>query len=251
MKKYLIYITIITATLLVTGFTSCISSEDTGYLQKIKAKNLSMKPFEDYKLSVGDIIVCYITCSDRAFASDFNGVISAGSSMQGKSLTIYEDGVIIIPFFGNVKIAGLTLQQAEQAIQKKMQESILDAQVKIDLSTNFFYILSKEQKGTYKVYKDNLTIFQALAISGQTTEKMDISQVNIIRKDVQGNSVVKKFDLRSQDIIESEYYYIKPNDIIYFPTNKNAFFNITSLNSFFTTIMTPLTFLLFAATYKF
>lgn len=251
MKFRLFYILILVLGFFSFTFSSCISSEETGYLQNIKNKDMSLKPFEDYRLAIGDVLLCNIICSDRAFASDFNRVISTGSSNTGKTLPIYEDGTVIIPFFGSVKVVGLTLQQAELAIQKKMQESILDAQVKLELSTSNFYIYSKDRKGTYRVYKDNMTIFQALAISGQTTETMDISQVRIIRKDIQGNTVDKKFDLRSIDIIESEYYYIKPNDIIYFPTNKNAFFNITSLNSFFTTIITPLTFLLFAATYKF
>lgn len=211
-----------------------------------------MQPYKEYKLSPGDIITCFITCSDKEFSLTFNNVINSGvSSNTGKILTIYEDGTIIIPFFGTVKISGLTIQESEIAIQKKMQESIADAQVVVSLSNNFFYILSENKRGSYYVYKDNMTIYQALAISGQTTETMDISKVNIIRKDIQGNSVVKTFDLRSQDVIQSEYYYIQPNDVIYFPTNKNAFFNITSLGSFFTTVMTPLTFLLFAATYKF
>lgn len=230
---------------------SCISTEETNYLQAINT-TYAMQPYKEYKLSPGDLITCYITCNDKDFSYTFNNVINSGvSSNSGKTLTVYEDGTVIIPFFGTVKVSGLTIQESEIAIQKKMQESIGDAQVVVSLSNNFFYILSENKRGSYYVYKDNMTIYQALAISGQTTETMDISKVNIVRKDIQGNSVVKTFDLRSQDVIQSEYYYIQPNDVIYFPTNKNAFFNITSLGSFFTTVMTPLTFLLFAATYKF
>ena len=251
MKKIIYYILLALVSFFSMTHTSCISSEETNYMQAID-NAYALEPYKEYRLAPGDIITCFITCSDREFSFTFNSVIAGGnSSTTGKALTVYEDGTVIIPFFGTVKVSGQTLQEAEAAIQKKMQESIVDAQVKISLANNFFYILSDNKRGSFYVYKDNMTIYQALAISGQTTETMDISKVSIVRKDIQGNSVVKTFDLRSQNVIQSEYYYIQPNDVIYFPTNKNAFFNITSLGSFFTTIMTPLTFLLFAATYKF
>ncbi len=233
------------------AFTSCISSEETNYMQAIDTA-YSMKPYEEYKIVPGDMLSCFITCEDNDFSYVFNGILNTGSSSSaGKTLTVYEDGTVIIPFFGTVKVIGMTIQEAEIAIQNKTQESIVDAQVKINLANNFFYVLSDNKRGSYYVYKDNMTVFQALSISGQTTETMDISKVSIIRKDVQGNTVAKTFDLRSLDVVQSEYYYVQPNDVLYFPTSKKAFFNVTSLGSFFTTIMTPLTFLLFAATYKF
>lgn len=130
-----------------------------------------------------------------------------------------------------------------------MQESVLDAQVKVTLSSNYFYILASNKQGFYSVYKDNMTIYQALAISQQTTGTMDLSKVSIVRKDAVGNSVVKEFDLRTQDVIQSEYYYIRPNDLIYFPTNKNSFFNIESLGTFASTMMIPLNFLVYTVMY--
>lgn len=232
-------------------FSSCISSEETNYMQEIKMP-YPLKQYEEYKLAVGDMISCNIASRDKNLVARFNSLIteSSGSSTT-KTFPINEDGTIVLPFFGSIKVVGLTVQQAELAVQKHMQQSITDAQVKITLASNFFYILSKDKKGKYPVYKDNLTIYQALAISQQTTETMNLSKVSIIRVDANGNSVTKTFDLRSYDVIQSEFYYIQPNDVIYFPTNKNAFFNVTSLGSFLTTILTPLSFLFFAATYRF
>ena len=96
-----------------------------------------------------------------------------------------------------------------------------------------------------------MTIYQALAISGQTTERMDLSKVKIVRKGKDGRDIIKEFDLRSQDVIESQFYYIKPNDVIYFSTSKNAFFNVTSVSSFISMVMVPLTTLFVVSTYKF
>ena len=131
-----------------------------------------------------------------------------------------------------------------------MQQSVKDVQVKVTMANNFFYIYANDKRGSYQVYKDNMTIYQALAISQQTTGLMDLTRVSIVRKGPDGNTQVKTFDLRSQDVIQSEYYYIKPNDVIYFPTNKNSFFNISSMSSFITTMSVPLQFLLYSIIYR-
>lgn len=249
MKKVLYYILSIMATVAVMA--SCISSEETNYLQHLP-KNYEMKSFEAYKLAVRDNVICQISTSDEEVAKMYNSVITSGTDGRyGLGLVIYEDSTVILPFFGAVKVAGLTLQEAEFKIQDMLRESILDAQIKLSLLNNNFYIYANDKQGAYRVYKENLTIYQALAISGQTTHRMDLSRVKIVRKGEDGLDIEKVFDLRSQDVIQSEFYYIQPNDVIYFSTNKNSFFNVTSVNSFVTMVMTPLTFLFFVSTYKF
>jgi len=208
-----------------------------------------LQPFTEYRLAIDDKISCSISTSDEEVVRAFNSVVGINQNAL-KTYIIYSDSTVILPFFGKVKIAGYTVQEAEQIIQKFMQESVLDAQVKVTLSSNYFYILASNKQGFYSVYKDNMTIYQALAISQQTTGTMDLSKVSIVRRDAQGNSIVKMFDLRTQDVIQSEYYYIRPNDLIYFPTNRNSFFNIESLGSFASTMMIPLTFLVYTVMYR-
>lgn len=249
MKKVIYYILSFVSIIAVAS--SCISSEETNYLQSLP-QNYNMVDFEEYKLAVRDNITCQISTGDEETIDLFRAIIDdAPGKQSGIGLVIYEDSTVILPFFGPVKVAGLTLQEAELKIQDMMKESILDAQVKLSLLNNNFYIYANDKQGAYRVYKENLTIYQALAISGQTTERMDLSRVTIVRKGDNGQDIRKVFDLRSQDVIQSEFYYVKPNDLIYFSTNKNSFFNVTSVSSFITMVMTPLTFLFFVSTYKF
>lgn len=245
MKSILYYL--LSGFMLVGLFSSCISSEEVNYLQNFNMQ-YPLQPFTEYRLAIDDKISCSISTSDEEVVLAFNSVIRPNQSGV-KAYIIYSDSTVILPFFGKVKIAGLTVQEAEDKIQKFMQESVLDAQVKVTLSSNYFYILASNKQGFYSVYKDNMTIYQALAISQQTTGTMDLSKVSIVRKDAVGNSVVKEFDLRTQDVIQSEYYYIRPNDLIYFPTNKNSFFNIESLGTFASTMMIPLNFLVYTVMY--
>ncbi len=249
MKKIIYYILAFTS--IIVAASSCISSEETNYMQNLP-KDYPLASFEEYKLSVRDNITCQISTTDEETRELYRAILADTPGQQsGIGLVIYEDSTIILPFFGAVKVAGLTLQEAELKVQDMMQESILDAQVKLSLLNNNFYIYANDRQGAYRVYKENLTIYQALAISGQTSDNMDLSKVTIVRKGEDGKDIRKIFDLRSQDVIQSEFYYIKPNDVIYFPTNKNSFFSVTSVSSFINMVMTPLTFLFFVSTYKF
>ncbi len=229
-------------------FSSCISSEEINYMQAIN-KQYPLQEFKEYKLVVGDMISCAISSSDLELVSTFNTVLSANQNAL-KTYTIYEDSTVVLPFFGTAKVAGRTVQEAEEIIQQVMQESVKDVQVKVSIANNFFYIYANDKRGSYRVYKDNLTIYQALAISQQTTGTMDLTRVSIVRKNPDGNTVLKTFDLRSQDVIQSEFYYIQPNDVIYFPTNKNAFFSIDSMGAFVSMVSGPLTFFLYSILYN-
>lgn len=245
MKKILQFIVAI-----IIVMSSCISSEETNYLQHLP-KDYDMVKFEEYKLAIRDNISCKITIRDEKSRETFRTVIADDPTQNsGLGLVVYEDSTVIIPFFGNVKVAGLTLQEAELKIQDMMIESFPDAQVKLTLLNSLFYIYANDRRSVNRVYKENMTIYQALAISGQTTDKMDLSRVKIVRKGEDGQDIIKEFDLRSRDVIQSEFYYIKPNDVIYFPTNRNAFFSVTSVQSFISMIMTPLAFLFMVTTYN-
>ncbi len=246
--KYIVYL-LLSGISVISLFSSCISSEEINYLQAID-KQYPLVDFKEYKLNVGDMVSCAISSSDAELVSTFNTVLTDNQNVL-KTYTIYEDSTVVLPFFGSAKIAGHTIQEAEIIIQKVMQESVKDVQVKVTMANNFFYIYANDKRGSYQVYKDNLTIYQALAISQQTTGTMDLTKVTILRKNAEGGTDQKTFDLRTQDVIQSEYYYIQPNDVIYFPTNKNSFFNVSSLSSFTTTLLIPLQFLLFSILYNF
>jgi len=204
------------------------------------------KVFEDYRLQANDEIYCTILTSDTELASTFNGIISLiedGRSSQ-TSYRVYDNGNISIPFFGDIKVIGMTLFEAEAEIQRVMKRSTPDAQVRVVLRNNMYYVVSGFKNGVFGIYKDNMTIYQALAMSGNPSEVVDFSKIKIVRTDKDGKSIIKEFDLRTEYVIESEFYYIKPNDVIYYTTSNSSFFRVRSFTSLVTTIITPLTFMI-------
>lgn len=240
-KYYIIFFNIVGLISSVLFLLSSCTSAKTVNLLQDKEPIYASRPFIDYKLQYNDEIYCSVITANTEFSNEFNytNIIST-SGGQGTAYTIFANGNISIPFFGEIHIVGRTIPEAEQIIQARMQQAFPDAQVKVALRNNVYYVVSDERTGSQQLYKDNTTIFQALAMNGRPSSRMDLGKVKIIRYDGTGKSVVKQFDMRSESIIESEFYYIKPNDVIYYTTSKNAFFRIHSFQSLLSTLALPI-----------
>ncbi len=244
-NKSYIYIVVLSVACI---FNSCITNKQTKYLQE----GNSYKPvaYQQYKLRVNDEVAYYLLTSNLETQGLYNNGQVGGSMGSGTMVRyrIYEDGTIHLPV-GQVVIAGLTLSEAENVVRKAFLRLVPDAEIKLNLVNNYFYVEGDYGKGQCYLYKENLNIYQALAMAGDISNTGDKKHIKIIRKGADGMDYVKTFDLREESIIESEYYYIKPNDVIYIPTNPNSFFRIDSVTSFVSLIVTPISLLVMVLTF--
>ena len=242
-NKIQLYTVLMTAICL---FCSCITNKQKAYLQR-EAPIYPRVPFEEYRLCVNDEITYYLmTASDEAERfynfSQRGGAIGGG--VGAVPFRIYDDGCVVFPTIGRVKIAGLTVREAERVITNVFKGSVYDAEVRVALINNFFYVLGDGGKGQQYVFKENMNIFQALALTGDISATGDKSRVKLIRKGVDGMDQIYIFDLRKESIIESEYYYIQPNDVIYISTHFSSFFMVDSVSSFISMFIAPLSLLI-------
>ena len=92
-------------------------------------------------------------------------------------------GVVSLPLIGEVKAAGLTLSQFQQAVQTSLSDGYLkDPRVSAEVLTfRPFYILGEVSKpGTYP-YTSGLTVMNAVATAGGYTYRADKKQVFVKR----------------------------------------------------------------------
>ncbi len=68
--------------------------------------------------------------------------------------------------------------------------------------------------GTYPYYKEQLNVFFALGLAGDITEYGNRRRVVLIRE---RNKIINKYelDLTKDEIFKSDYYYLRPNDVLY------------------------------------
>lgn len=228
-------------------FSSCITNKQKKYLQTSKPVYKQVN-FEEYKLRVDDEITYQLITTNTESQSVFNSHGSSYGYTQnyGSAYRIYDDGTVYLPFIGQVEIVGLTIRETQVKLKAKFREYAPDAEIKVALANNYFYVLGDGGKGQFYLYKDNLNIYQAMALAGDISSIGDKEHIKIIRKGTDGVDRIKTFDLRKESVIESEFYYVKPNDVIYIPTNPNSFFRVESFSSFVSLFVAPLS-LLFVA----
>src|ERR1035437_5953269 len=211
--------------------SSCYNYKNLRLLQD---KNKSLPTYEnseyiDYHIQVNDEIIYRLisSTSDETFSK----LISSQSSSSSQiSYRVYTDSTIDLPFISHIPIAGLTLNEASRVIEKRFKELIPDAVVKLSLSNKTFTIFGDAGSGIFPIYKEKLTIFQALSMSGDFNETSDRKHIRIIRDTGNGTQVLD-FDIRPKSIIDSKYYYIYPNDIIYVQREFSSFYKVNSYSA--------------------
>lgn len=235
--------------------SSCITSKDTNLLQDIERDYGVIPPPEEYRIIPGDILNIVVYVFDdleteelfRGFAPsqvdtregnlDFYanyGVGQGGGSTEegtrhSTPISVYADGTINFPHLGRIYVQDLTLLEARNLISERLKYVSANASANVTLRNNFFSVIGEAGARRIEMRSNKMTIIQALSTAGPLSDYSVRSKVSIIRQTKDG-SVIKTFDLRSKDILNTEYYYIQPNDVIYFPQSKGKFFGAT--NSF-------------------
>jgi polysaccharide export outer membrane protein len=113
--------------------------------------------------------------------------------------------------------------------------------VEVNIVRRSFSVISDQGSGTFTIPKEKVTIFEALAMAGDIGDFGDRSKVRIVRE-IEGQTQVKIFDVRSKDIINSEFYYIEPNDVIYIQRIKGQSFGVNSVTTSISVVATTLAF---------
>ena len=221
--------------------TSCYSHRKIGYLQEpTKANKIPVydsAAYEPYRIRVNDEIIYRLVTMDQTYRKMLDANNTAASGQYANSYRVYSDGTIDIPFLKPVKIQGLTEVEAQDTLKAAFREIIPDADVKLALYNKYFSVIGDAHAGQYHIYKEKLNIFQALAMTGDVMNSGDRRHIRIVRpRDGGQEPEVLEFDMRSNTIIDSKYYYVYPNDVIYVARTKDSFYKVPNYASFISLI---------------
>jgi polysaccharide export outer membrane protein len=234
--------------------SSCITTRKVNYLQEpdnIIPDYTDSLAYEDYRLKTGDKIYLRVYSTHEETNALFNipmmqtPNVSLAADLY--AYTIQKNGSIVLPMTGEVVIAGQTVREAVRTIESAIGPFFLrdsaDAVCTVELHVlgRYFSVIGGNGAGQYPITRAKINIFQALAMAGDVGAFADRSRVRIIRETEDG-TVVKMFDLRSKSILNSEYYYIEPNDVIYIQRLDEQFFSIVNLPSFIATVLSTVSF---------
>ena len=226
--------------LLAVLMSGCYSHRAIGYLQEpTKANKLPVYDsvaYEPYRIRVNDEIVYRLVTMDETM-SKMLGANTFTNGQYANSYRVYPDGTIELPFLKPLHIAGLTEMEAQDSLCAAFREILPDADVKLTLYNKFFSVIGDARSGRYYIYKEKMNIFQALAMTGDVMNSGDRRHIRIVRPRDNGQEPeILEFDMRSNTIIDSKYYYVYPNDVIYVARTKDSFYKVPNYASFISLI---------------
>ena len=129
--------------------------------------------------------------------------------------SIDQDGNIDIPFVGKVGVRGLTLSEAHSAVDQKVSELFTNYHLQVKLGGVRFSALGEfNRPGKHVVMQNQVTIFEAIALGGDLSLVANREEMRLIRQHPDGTKVYS-INLLDESVVESPYYFIQPNDVLY------------------------------------
>lgn len=207
------------------SLVSCANKKNIIYYQDID-QLVSEKKLET-KLSIDDLLLINVSALDNKAAEPFNLSYVQYSASNPAVMTqrqqqlylIDKDGYIVFPQLGRIKAAGLTKNDFANMLEEKISKFVKDPIVNIRIMNYKFTVQGEVNRpNTYKIESERVTLPEALAMAGDLTIYGRRDNVLVIR-DVNGVMTTHRVDLTTGDFVNSDYYYVKQNDVIYVEPN--------------------------------
>lgn len=205
--------------------SSCISSRKINYIQKEAGKaqgntKFTRKPAV-YKLQADDNVWVKFSSLEPVSNLVFSGAtgFSNMQSLEAKYKNVYQidtAGYVSIPQLNKIKAEGLTTLQLKDTLEKKIQRYYQQVTAQVRLADNYVTILGKVNKpGRYLVdFTERISIFEAIGLASDLNIEGNRKKAKLIRNYGDTTEVVT-IDLTKRNVIEDEYYYLMPNDVLY------------------------------------
>ena len=126
------------------------------------------------------------------------------------------NGFVDLPLIGKVKIVNLNLSEAAEVIRQEIVKFVKDPSVSVRfLSQKFTVIGEVNRPGVYNLLSDHVTLPEVLGIAGDLTIFGKRDNVMLIRTYENGKREIVKINLNTRDVLDSPYYFMRHNDVIY------------------------------------
>lgn len=231
-KKYVSLISLI-----LTGILfSCVTQRKVEYLQE-KAKDptsFEEAKVPEYKIKSEDELYIQVNSLDETAANIFinSGQLSLyNGSIQpyGASLISYRvdrDGYLNLPVIGRMFAKDKTITEVTSMLKESLINVLNQPAVSVKLVNRYVSVLGEvNEPGHYPVTQEKLSVFDALGMAGDISEYGNRKEVVLIRN-TDGQNVRVNMNLTKSDILGSEFYSLKPNDIIYVKPLREKFWGM-------------------------
>lgn len=220
MKKVILFIAIYTC--LATG---CAPRRDLVYFSNLaqQTSQAKLQP-QEVKIQQNDLLSVSINSlnqeSNVLFALNTKKP-TADNNYKVEGYRVSKDGMINLPVVGNVRLEGLTIEQAQATISRELDKYVKKPVVDVQLVNFKVTVIGEVNKpSSFTVQGDNINLLEALGMAGDMTVYGKRENVLVIRQE-NGQRIMKRLNLNNQDVMSSPFFYLKQNDIVYVEPDKS------------------------------
>ena len=228
MKKLLFFL------LIMSLVTSCKPKQNMIYMSNNNfQQEVSQARYEGLRIQEGDMLEIIVTALDDLAVKPFNRTTMQKTGEEGNAggnarlgdnqYQVTSDGYIPFPVLGNVYCKGMTKQQLKTELDSRLKQYLTDPVVTVrHLNFNISILGDVGSPGQKTSSTERLNIFQALALAGDMRDSANRTNVKLIRySEESGKDITYTLDLSEASIVNSPYYYLQQNDILYVEPDKN------------------------------
>ena len=207
-------------------YTATILPGDQLYIYVESKTPESVIPFnqETHRVTLTGSSLEYLDVSERAVVDQSESNVRQEKQQYVAEVEGYfvsEKGTINFPILGQLSVVGITQDSLKHYLEQRLKEEgyVIDPVVTTKLM-NFRVTVVGEVRAPQQIHVPGtrLTILEALAICGDITDYGQRENV-VIMRDENGQKTLGEVDLTKKEMLDSPYYYLHNNDVVYIEPN--------------------------------
>lgn len=231
--------------------SSCATYKDIIYFQDIDDVQLAPLTSEfEAVIKKDDRLTIVVSGPDKSVTAPYNltlselgNGVSSNSDPERSTLSylVDADGNIDFPTLGSIHVEGMTRNQLVDYLTAEIGKDVKDPIVYVSFRNYKITILGEVRSpGTYTMDSEKISILQALGKAGDLNLTAQRDGIILIRE-VNGEQKHFKIDLKDSHILDSPYFYLQQNDVLYIPPSPTRVATATTATGIWSVVLSSVT----------
>ncbi|HTN21375.1 MAG TPA: polysaccharide biosynthesis/export family protein [Pelobium sp.] len=207
--------------------SSCSPRRNLVYFSDLSNKEAESRlvtPDREPKIQVNDLLSITVNTlsseSNMLFSVNSNNINKSGY-FEKEGYRVDNKGDVNLPVAGNISLEGLTIEEAQQRLVNNLSRYVRNPIVNIQFMNFRVTVIGEvNQPSTFNVSNNQINLLEALGTAGDLTVYGKRENVLVIRE-TNGKRTMVRMNLNDKNILDSPYFYLKQNDIIYVEPDKS------------------------------
>ncbi len=205
--------------------SSCVSKKEIAYFQGLDNVQQQVESSKiALEIKPNDLLTISVSAYNMEAAMPFNLLVvgvagGGGANAQLQPFLVDSDGNIEFPQLGTIRVSGLNRQELSTKLKTQISEYVQEPIVNVRIVNFQVSVLGEVNRpGTFSVPDEYLSLPQALGLAGDMNIYGQRTNVLVMREE-NGLKTYEYLDLTDANVINSPFYYLKQNDVVYIEPN--------------------------------